>query len=128
MSSIGTIGVEINNNQAISGAFNIGVADLIAIEMPATWAGTVITLQGKSTGSPDAGTESPDDQEAWKDVYDDTGTEVSLTVAGNRMVIIGTATKAAIAALRYLRIRSGTAASPVNQSPSKVIRIFTKAR
>lgn len=124
MASMGTIGVQIPPNQAVSGVVDLGANDLIAFEMPESWAGTALTFQSKANNVDDEQA-TPED---WDDVYDDTGTEVSVTVAAGRIVVVGTATKAAIGALRYLRIRSGTAAAPVNQNPAKEIRIITKGR
>lgn len=126
MGSVGVIGVQIPNNQAVSGEIDLGSNDLVAFEMPESWAGTAITFQSKANrGEVSGGGQAPED---WDDVYDDAGTEVSVTVAASRVVVVGTVTKAAIGALRYLRIRSGTSAAPVNQSPAKEIRVLTKSR
>lgn len=128
MGSLGTIGVQIPANQALSGMIDLGTSRLVAIEMPEAWAGgAVITFQAKAKIENDdtigAGEANPED---WDDVYDDAGTEVSITVAANRIVVIGTVTKAAIGALRFIRIRSGTAAAPVNQNPARDIKLIVK--
>lgn len=120
------LGAEIPNNESRSGEVDLGEHNLVALWMPAGWAGTAITFQSKDHRQPEAGDVSVDDLETWKDVYDDAGTEVSITVAANRVVVIGTVTKAAIGALRYLRVRSGTAAAPVNQSPTRVVKLIVK--
>lgn len=125
MASVGTIGVQIPANQALSGGIDLGANSLVAIEVPSTWAGgAVITFQAKGAGIND----EESDPEDWNDVYDDAGTEVSVTVASNRVVVIGTVTKAAIGAVRYLRIRSGTAAAPVNQNPARNLRLLVKGQ
>lgn len=120
----GVIGVQIPANQALSGEVDLGGANLLAIEMPEGWSGTIITFQAKAVRHSPAsvGQEAED----WDDVYDDTGTEVSVTVGANRIVVIGTVTKAAIAALRFIRVRSGTAAAPFGQNPTREIRLITK--
>lgn len=122
MAKLGVLGVQVPNNQAVTGMIDLGSHGLLAIEMPESWAGTAITFQAKAERS----VTSAESTEDWDDVYDDTGTEVSITVAANRVVVIGTVTKAAIGALRFIRIRSGTAASPVNQSPAKDFRLIVK--
>jgi hypothetical protein len=128
MAQSAVIGVQIPANQALSGMIDLGTHKLVAIEMPEAWAGgAVITFQAKAKVATDdtlvAGDANPED---WDDVYDDAGTEVSVTVAANRVVVIGTVTKAAIGALRYIRIRSGTSASPVNQNPARDLRLIVK--
>lgn len=123
MASVGKIGVQIPANQAISGEVDLGANDLCAFEMPEGWAGTALTFQAKAQRSDSSAPGAED----WDDVYDDTGTEVSVTVAANRLVVVGTVTKA-LGNLRFIRIRSGTAAAPVNQNPSRLIRIITKGR
>lgn len=117
------LGVQIPANQALSGAIDLGGFNLVAIELPELWAGgAVITFQAKAERAETAA-ESTED---WDDVYDDTGTEISVTVAQNRIVVIGTATKAAIGALRFIRIRSGTTGTPVNQNPALNLRLIVK--
>jgi hypothetical protein len=124
MAQTGVIGVQIPANQALSGEIDLGSNNLVAIEMPEAWAGTAITFQSKA--APQRNTTSGQTPEDWDDVYDDAGTEVSVTVAANRVVVIGTVTKAAIGALRFIRLRSGTAASPVNQNPTREIKLIVK--
>lgn len=126
MQEVSVIGTEIPNNESRSGEVDLGNHTLAAIEIPATWAGTAITFQSKSTSRPALGDNSNDDLETWKDVYDSGGTELSVTVAANRIVVPTAAVAAALAPLRYIRVRSGTAAAPVNQSPSKPIKLIVK--
>ncbi len=121
--SVGTsvLGVQIPANQALSGAFDLGEKKMVALEMPEAWSGSTITFQAKANTRDES-----HPVEDWDDVYDDTGTEVSVTVGANRVVVIGTVTKSAIGALRHLRIRSGTSASPFNQNPTREIKIIVK--
>lgn len=121
--SVGTsvLGTTIPANEALSGVVDLGEKRLIALEMPESWSGTTITFQSKANASDES-----HPVEDWDDVYDDAGNEVSVTVAQNRIVVIGTVTKSAIGALRYLRIRSGTTSAPVNQNPARSIKIIAK--
>lgn len=119
------ISTQIPANQALSGMVDIGDAEHIAIELPDDFTGTTLTFQArpkKFADSDQAGLQAVD----WDDVYDDAGNEVSVTVAGGRVVVIGTVTKAALAACRYIRARSGTSASPVNVNPGADIRFILK--
>lgn len=120
------IGVQIPENQALTGEIDLGEYRLAAIEMPEAFNGATLTFQSKANRYHDPNSGADEALEDWDDVYDDTGTEVSVTVGSNRVVVIGTATKAAIGALRYLRIRSGTAAAPVNQNPTRELKIIAK--
>jgi hypothetical protein len=52
--------------------------------------------------------------------------KITMTVAGNRIVVPTAAHAAALAPLRYLRIRNGTSAAPVNQNPTAVIKLIVK--
>lgn len=121
MSQISVIGVQIPANQALSGMVDLGANNLFAIEMPEAWSGTTLTFQSKAERSATAA-ESTED---WDDVYDDAGTEVSVTVAAGRIVTIDAAALK-LAPLRFLRIRSGTSASPVNQNPTRELRLIVK--
>lgn len=93
----------------------------MAIELPATFNATSITFQAKS----ERGNDESDNLETWKNVYDDAGTEVTVTVAGNRIVGLD-AVAMELAALRFIRIRAGTSAAPANQSPKKQINLILK--
>jgi hypothetical protein len=65
------------------------------------------------------------DQETFKEVYDDSGTAISITVAQNRIVVLTSTDSLAFAPLRHIKIRSGTASSPVTQQES-VIKVIVK--
>jgi len=122
MAKSSVLGVQIPPNQALSGAIDLGSHGLVAIEMPEGWAGTVITFQCKAERS----ATSAESTEDWDDVYDSGGTEVNWTVAANRVVTPTAAHAAAIAPLRFIRIRSGTAAAPTNQNPARELRLIVK--
>ena len=88
---------------------------LLAIEMPAAWTAASITFQASSTSG---GT--------YKDVYDDLGSEVTLTAGANRVITIdNNALK--LASLKFIKLRSGTTATPVNQAAARVINIIGRA-
>ena len=118
------ISTNIPDNEAYSGMVDLGNNSLVAIELPETFNTTTITFQSKAKLTEDDGTHP-----AWEDcdnVYDDTGTELSATVAAGRIVGFKADKASVLAPLRYLRIRSGTSASPVNINPGGVIRFLVK--
>lgn len=93
---------------SLSGAINLKTGRMFGIVMPAGWDAAVMTFQV----SYDAGT-------TYNNLYDSTGTEVSYTVAAARFVLmtnsfdwLGT---------QYLKIRSGTSGTPVNQTADRTI-------
>lgn len=81
--------------------------------MPAVWNGTAITLQA-----------SDEKGGTYKNVYDTGGTEISLTVANNRVIVPTAAIQAALASLKHIKIRSGSSATPVNQQDDRSIKII----
>lgn len=117
-----TVSTQIPANQALSGGIDIGDAEYIALEFSETSGISTITFQAKADRFNDEEM-SPED---WDNVYDDAGNEVSVTVGANRVVVLGTATKAALCACRYIRVRSGTNATPVNINPGIEIRFLLK--
>lgn len=124
-SAVGVIGVSIPANQSLSGEIEIGPTTFIGVEIPASFGATVLTFQGKSNRENTESTAPV--PEVWRDIYDDTGTEVSLTVASNRMVGVGTVVKLnALSAFRFIRVRTGTGAAPTNINPGAQLRIITK--
>lgn len=126
MAQIAVLSCEIPANEALSGAVDIGAMNLVAIEMPEAFSGSTLTFQSKAEVSEHNINNASLIEQDWDNVYDDAGNEVTVTVAANRVVVIGTATKAAIGALRFLRIRSGTSGAPFAQNPTRIIRLICK--
>ena len=107
-------GVIIANGQSLSAEVDLAGATILAISMPAAFTGTVLTFQAaRATGG------------TFRNIYDDSGTEVSLTVAADRMVAIDFAALK-LAPFRYLKIRSGTAATPTAEGAERTLYLITK--
>ena len=98
-------------NASLSGAVEIGDAKQIAISMPADWTAANLTFQGSYDGA------------TWWDVYDDAGTEVNVTAAEDRLIVLGTITKN-LRPLRFLKVRSGTAGSAVTQGAARTLHLI----
>jgi hypothetical protein len=88
---------------------------LLAIEMPEEWTGyAVLTFQGSSDGI------------AFKDVYDDYGYEVLVSAPQPNHIVCIDAAILKLAALRYIKIRSGTSAAPVDQVTDRTLKLIGK--
>ena len=101
----------IASGQSLSGSVALGNGGLLAIAMPAAWSAAGLTFQVSMDGS------------TWADLYDDGGNEVTATVAASRAVAMGAAP---FAGVPYVRIRSGTSGSPVNQAAERTLAVYTR--
>lgn len=99
----------IANGASLSDAVDITAGLLIAIQMPAAWTAAVLTFQASHDGV------------TFADVYDSAGAERSVTVAAGRHVTLDTANFG----MRFVKVRSGTAAAPVNQGAQRVLQLVT---
>ncbi len=104
--------VTIANGQSLSGLVDLGPNPLLAILVPAEFDGSTLTFQGGT-----ANTQS--------NLYDDAGNEVTVQVAASRCVGIDIVA-GALAAIRYLKIRAGTSASPSVQTGDTVLTLLLK--
>lgn len=97
-----SIPVTIAANGSLSGAINLGGLRLFAVVAPANWSSSKITLQM-----------SPDGGSTWVDVYDANGNEVFGTAEPSRCIAFD---PKYFSSIQYLRLRSGTSATPVAQT------------
>ena len=107
-----TTTVEIANGQSLSGAVNLSGFTLIGIDMPASWTAANLTLQASV------------DNSTWDNVFDSLGTEVTITAAASRFILLNPAD---FVSVRYLRVRSGTSGTPVNQGGARNITLIVRA-
>ena len=113
--SISTVAATIVTTGSLSGAVDLGASMMLCgYRMPAAWTTAGITLQDCDTID---GT--------FQDVYDEYGTEVALSaLQGKSHKIRDVAMCMSLG--RYLKVRSGTAASAVNQAAARTIQLITK--
>lgn len=97
----------IENGGSLSGIVDLGGRKLVAIVMPDTWTAASLTFQA-----------SPDGVNFFN-VYDGP-TERSLTVAASYYSELNIADWVGI---RWLKIRSGTAGTPVNQAAERTLTL-----
>lgn len=110
----------IASGQAVSNAINIEGLALLGIAFPAAWDAAAITFEGSVNGT------------TWAPVYDDAGNELTIasgvvTTLTGKVVVAGGGALEKLAALYAIKIRSGTAASPVNQTAERVFNLIGKA-
>jgi len=98
----------------LSTAVDIGAAKYMGIIMPATWTAAVLTFKVSSTL---AGT--------YTDLYDETGTEVSISVAQGKAYTFNIATWK-LAPWRFIKFRSGTTGAPVDQTAVRTLTVVLK--
>ena len=102
----------IASGAALSNEIDIEGTHYLALSISSGWTAAGITFQAAAFSS---GT--------FQDIYDNAGTEVSITAASSRCVEIN---KTAILPLRYIKLRSGTTTLPVNQTVTRTINILMK--
>ena len=92
----------------------------MAIVMPAEWTNAKITFQ--ASYNPDNGT--------FKDVYDDEGNEIEISVSADKVVVlahISEKTKDSanlLGPLHFIKLRSGTSGTPVTQGDDRHLRVM----
>ena len=104
----------IASGASLSDALDIGTAKHLAIQMPAAWDAAVITMAASVDGT------------NFYSVTDSAGIEVSITAAASKVIGIDLAALS-VAALRYIKLRSGTLASAVNQTAARTLYVALKA-
>jgi hypothetical protein len=107
----------ISAGASLSNAINLGQRVIVALQLPSGWDAAALTFQGSYDGV------------TFGDIYDDGGTEV--TIASGTIVVNRTIVNAGIleklAGVLFLKVRSGTAGVPVNQTADRIIRVMQKA-
>jgi len=104
----------IANAASLSGEVDLGGASRIAIQMPAAWTAANLTFQA-----------SDESGGTFADVVNDAGTEIVVTATISQVIVIVTALKE-LAGLRFIKIRSGTSATPVAQGAERVLKVLLK--
>ncbi len=111
--TIGLIEVTIPAGQSQSEEIALGGRTLVGILMPAAWTAAAMTfLAGAVSGT-------------LRKLVDKAGTELSITVAVDTYIYLP-AVNSDLAGVRYLVLRSGTAATPVNQAAARVLQLVCR--
>lgn len=87
----------------ISNAIYLAGNSLVAVSMPSAWTTASITFRASTDGT------------TYQDVYNGYGTELSFTASKDRYIVLNQTDWIGV---NYIQIRSGSAGSPVTQTPS----------
>ena len=103
-----TFNAVIANGASLSGVVELGDSRLFAVQMPTAWTAGNLTFQVSDDGTD------------FYDLYDSDGSEVVVTAGGASRVIQLT-NPARYLGLRWLKVRSGTTGTPVNQGAERTL-------
>lgn len=101
----------IANGAAVSDAQDLKGSRYISLQMPAAWTAANLTFQGSN------------DNSTFNDIYDSAGNELTATAAASRCIT----DIPELTPFRYIKIRSGTNGTPVNQGAERSIVIILKS-
>jgi hypothetical protein len=99
----------IANGASLSGTVDLGSNDLVGIIMPSAWTAASLTFQFSIDGT------------NFYDAYSATAELSSTAAAASRMISINAAN---YDMGRYIKIRSGTSATPVNQAADRILTLI----
>jgi hypothetical protein len=100
--------VTISTDGFLSGAITLTKLSPVRLNMPAAWTTANLTFQVSEDGT------------TFRNLYDDAGSETTVTAAASRSIIVDPLDFIGVGALK---IRSGTAASTVGQAATRVIEV-----
>jgi hypothetical protein len=104
------ITVDIASGASLSAAIPLGLGRAAGIQMPAAWTAANLTFQASYDGI------------TYANLYDASGTEYTATAAADRLIILPVAD---FAGIQNIKIRSGTAGTPVNQAAARRLDLQT---
>jgi hypothetical protein len=110
-----TLTLTIANGASLSDEADLEGRSLVGIYMPSAWTAANLTFQVAHTSG---GT--------FQDAYDDAGSEVTVTAAASRYIGLTSADALCLSAARFLKVRSGTTGTPVNQAAERSIVLVLK--
>lgn len=95
----------------LSAAIDLGGSRLFCIQTPEALTGTTFTFQSSKDGT------------TFANMYDASGTELAITVAASRYIIIDPTT---FSAVKWLKVRSGTSGTPTNEAADRELTLITR--
>lgn len=100
----------IANGASLSDSVSVGNGEVVGLIVP-TFTSAALTFQGS------------DDDTTFKDVHDSAGAEVSIPAnTGDRAY----QAPASLKGFAYIKVRSGTSGTPVNQGAQRLIKVIIK--
>jgi hypothetical protein len=107
-----TVSATIANGASLSGAVALSGRAAIRILMPGSWTTANLTFQVSM------------DDATYYNLYDSAGNEVTVAAAAAIAIVLDPATFCGCA---YLKIRSGTSGTPINQAADRALSVVAKA-
>ncbi len=101
----------IASGQALSTIIRTDSNHVLSLSMPAAWSTAALTVQASQDGT------------TWRNVFDEFGAELTIQAAADREIFLP---PVRLAAYGFIRLRSGTAGTPVNQAAARDIIITTR--
>jgi hypothetical protein len=101
------------SGESLSAVVDLAGLTLAGIEMPATWTAASLTFQVAASAALAAA-----------NLYDELGSEYTATAAQGHFIAINPAD---FAGIKWLRVRSGSSASPVNQAGERSIILVARS-
>ena len=101
----------ISIGQSLSGAVQLTGLLVVGIVIPAEWTAANLTFQASADGA------------TYNDLYDDIGTEKTVTAAAARYIIINPTD---FAGIELLKVRSGTSGAPVAQAAARELILMVR--
>ena len=102
----------IASGASLSAAVNVSRSNVIGIIMPTGWTAAALTFQASIDG------------DNFFDLYDQAGTETNIPTAASRFV--GGLDALNFGSFNYLKVRSGTTGTPVNQAASRELTLVLR--
>lgn len=109
---VGLVTATIASGQSLSPGVNLDGLHLCGIRMPAGWDAAGISLQVSYDG------------QVWRDLYDVSGA-VAIPAGANQHIALELARFVGIGG--WIKVRSGTAGAPVNQTADRAVELVTRA-
>ena len=107
-----SVEVAIANGTALSAAINLGGRVLVGMLMSSAWTAAGVTFQASIDGV------------TFADLFTIDGDELLATVAASQFIVLNPANFSGIA---FLKVRSGTTGTPVNQAAARTLVLAIRA-
>jgi hypothetical protein len=104
----------IASGESLSAAIDLEDYKFIAFIFPSGWTTAALTFKGSH------------DNGVFFDIYDNAGAEISLTVSGMKCIVLTPTVQQELEPIRFIKLRSGTTASPVAQGAAREIKVLMK--
>lgn len=108
----------IASGASLSDALDTGLVHsmqkFVGVIMPNAWTTANLTFQGSDNNS------------TFSDIYDDNGTELTITAAASRAIGFRGEQQQVLSTFRFLKVRSGTSGTPVSQGAERILGLLYK--